>query len=261
MAIRISRAAPGTPDATFRAAAGAARDHAADAVPDVLIASGAGVGGGSLGYANTLYRARDSFFEDPRWRELADWKAELAAHYDTAERMLGVTRRDLRLSDGDILLRELAGALGVEDTYGHTRVGVYLGEPGVEHPDPYFDGDGPARTGCMRCGECMVGCRHGAKNTLVKNYLWFAERLGVRIDAERTVTDVRPLGAADGADGYAVTHVPSGALRRGRGERSPPAASCSPRVRWAPTGCSPAAGIPVRCRASPIGSAPGAHQQ
>ena len=91
--------------------------------PDVLIASGAGVGGGSLGYANTLYRARDSFFEDPRWRELADWKTELAAHYDTAERMLGVS--DVTFdSDGDILLRELAGALGVQDTYGHTRVGV-----------------------------------------------------------------------------------------------------------------------------------------
>ena len=184
--------------------------------PDVLIASGAGVGGGSLGYANTLYRARDAFFEDPRWRELADWKAELDGHYQTAERMLGVT--DVTFdSDGDVLLRELAAALGVAETYGHTRVGVYLGEPGVEHPDPYFDGDGPARTGCIRCGECMVGCRHGAKNTLVKNYLWFAERLGVRIDAERTVTDVRPLGAADGCEGYAVEHVASGALRRGPG--------------------------------------------
>jgi glycine/D-amino acid oxidase-like deaminating enzyme len=186
--------------------------------PDVLIASGAGVGGGSLGYANTLYRARDSFFEDPRWRELADWKAELAAHYDTAERMLGVSNVTFD-SDGDILLRELAGALGVEDTYGHMRVGVYREEPGVKHPDPYFDGEGPARSGCLRCGECMVGCRHGAKNTLVKNYLWFAERRGVRIVAEQTVTDVRPLGAADGAEGYAVTHVRSGALRRGRGER------------------------------------------
>ena len=124
--------------------------------PDVLIVSGAGVGGGSLGYANTLYRARDTFFEDARWRELADWKAELAPHYDTAERMLGVT--DVTFdSDGDILLRELAAALGVEQTYGHTRVGVYLGEPDVEHPDPYFDGEGPARTGCIRCGECRGG--------------------------------------------------------------------------------------------------------
>jgi len=185
--------------------------------PDVLIASGAGVGGGSLGYANTLYRARDAFFEDLRWRELANWKAELAPHYQTAERMLGVT--DVTFDcDGDVLLRELADALGVEDTYRHTRVGVYLGEPGVGHPDPYFDGDGPARTGCVRCGECMVGCRRGAKNTLVKDYVWFAERLGVRIDADRTVTDVRPLGAADGAEGYAVTHVASGALFRGRGE-------------------------------------------
>ena len=185
--------------------------------PDILIVSGAGVGGGSLGYANTLYRARDAFFQDPRWRDLADWKADLAPRYDTAERMLGVTHVMFD-SDGDILLRELAAELGVEETYGHTRVGVYLGEPDVEHPDPYFGGEGPARTGCIRCGECMVGCRHGAKNTLVKNYLWFAERLGVRIDAERTVTDVRPLGAPDGSEGYAVTHVRSGALRRGRGQ-------------------------------------------
>ena len=132
--------------------------------------------------------------------------------------MLGVS--DVTFdSDGDILLRELAAALGVEETYGHTRVGVYLGEPGVEHPDPYFGGDGPARTGCIRCGECMVGCRHGAKNTLVKNYLWFAERLGVRIDAERTVTDVRPLGAPDGSrDTRSSTSVTARCAAAGRGE-------------------------------------------
>ena len=180
---------------------------------DIFIASGCGVGGGSLGYANTLYRARDAFFADERWSALADWKAELAPHYDTAERMLGVT--DVTFdSDGDLLLRELGEDLGVADTYSHTRVGVYFGEQGVTVPDPFFDGEGPERTGCIRCGECMVGCRHGAKNTLVKNYLWFAERLGVRVEPERTVTDIRPLGAADGSDGYLVTSERSGAWLR-----------------------------------------------
>jgi cholesterol oxidase len=184
---------------------------------DIFIVSGAGVGGGSLGYANTLYRARRKFFEDPSWSGLADWEAELAPHYDTAERMLGVT--DVTFdSDGDRLLQEMAEDFGVGDTYTHTRVGVYFGEEGVEHPDPYFGGEGPARTGCIKCGQCMVGCRHGAKNTLVKNYLWFAEKRGVRVEADRTVTDVRPLGAADGSEGYAVTHERSGAWAR-RGER------------------------------------------
>ncbi|MFA9273116.1 MAG: FAD-dependent oxidoreductase [Baekduiaceae bacterium] len=183
---------------------------------DVFIASGAGVGGGSLGYANTLYRARRRFFEDASWDGLADWEAELAPHYDTAEWMLGVD--DVTFdSDGDRLLREMGDAFGVGDTYRHTRVGVYFGEPGVDHPDPYFAGDGPPRTGCTRCGACMVGCREGAKNTLVKNYLWFAERRGVVIEPDRTVTDIRPLGGGDGSEGYVITHDRTGAwLRRGR---------------------------------------------
>ena len=182
---------------------------------DIFIVSGAGVGGGSLGYANTLYRARRKFFEDPGWRDLADWEAELAPHYDTAERMLGVT--DVTFdTDADGLLREMGEAFGVGDTYRHTRVGVYFGEEGVQAPDPYFGGEGPARTGCAKCGQCMIGCRHGAKNTLVKNYLWFAERLGVRVEPDRTVTDVRPLGAADGSDGYVIAHERTGAwVRRG----------------------------------------------
>ena len=183
---------------------------------DVFILSGCGVGGGSLGYANTLYRARPAFYTNPQWAELADWETELAPHYDEAERMLGVVDYD---QDGaaDELLKEYAGTLGVGETYKRTRVGVFMGEAGVTVSDPYFGGDGPDRTGCIRCGACMIGCRHGAKNTLMKNYLWFAERLGVRIFSERTVIAISPLGDGSGADGYEVTHLRSGALvRRGR---------------------------------------------
>jgi cholesterol oxidase len=183
---------------------------------DVFVLSGCGVGGGSLGYANTLYRARPGFYENPQWAALADWSAELAPFYEEAERMLGVESYD-RDGVADELLREYGESIGVGDTYKRTPVGVFLGEPGVTVPDPYFGGEGPARTGCLRCGACMIGCRHGAKNTLMKNYLWLAERRGVRILSERTVTDIRPLGDGGGADGYEVTHERSGALlRRGR---------------------------------------------
>jgi cholesterol oxidase len=181
---------------------------------DVFIASGSGVGGGSLGYANTLYRARPAFFRDPQWSELADWEDEMLPHYDTAERMLGVVDYE-GMAPADELLREYGAELGVADTFKPTRVGVFFGEAGREVPDPYFHGEGPPRTGCLRCGSCMVGCRHGAKNTLVKNYLWFAERLGARVLPERHATEIRPIGAPDGSGGYVVTSVRSGAwLRR-----------------------------------------------
>jgi cholesterol oxidase len=178
---------------------------------DIFIASGCGVGGGSLGYANTLYRARPAFYADARIAE-----SELARHYDEAERMLGVVTYD-QDTPADLLLKEYAEQGGFGDTYAKTRVGVFLGEAGETVPDPFFGGEGPARTGCVRCGSCMVGCRYGAKNTLVKNYLHFAERRGVEILPERTVVDVRPLGADDGSDGYTVAHERSGAwLRRDR---------------------------------------------
>jgi cholesterol oxidase len=177
---------------------------------DVFIVSGSGVGGGSLGYANTLYRARPAFFEDPQWADLGDWDAELRPHYETAERMLGVTEYE-GTGPADQLLREYGQEIGVADTFKPTRIGAFFGEPGVEVEDPYFGGEGPPRSGCIRCGSCMIGCRHNAKNTLVKNYLWFAEKLGVEVIPERMVTDVRPRGAGDGTDGYAVVARRAGA--------------------------------------------------
>jgi cholesterol oxidase len=182
---------------------------------DVFVVSGSGVGGGSLGYANTLYRARQAFFSDPQWADLGDWETELAPHYETAERMLGVVEYE-GIGPADKLLKEYGEELGVGDTFQNTRVGVFFDQPGREVADPFFGGEGPARAGCMRCGSCMVGCRHGAKNTLVKNYLWFAEKLGVEIQPERQVTEIRPLGPADGSGGYAVTSERSGAWVRRR---------------------------------------------
>jgi cholesterol oxidase len=183
---------------------------------DVFVASGCGVGGGSLGYANTLYRARPAFYTDHQWAELEDWEAELERWYQEAERMLGVTRYD-EDTPADLLLKQYADEHGFGDTYAKTPVGVFLGQEGRTVPDPFFGGSGPARTGCVRCGQCMLGCRYGAKNTLVKNYLYLAERLGVQITPERTVLDIRPRGAADGSDGYVVTHERSGAwIRRER---------------------------------------------
>ncbi|MEO7448992.1 MAG: GMC family oxidoreductase [Humibacillus sp.] len=179
-------------------------------LPDVVVLAGAGVGGGSLNYANTLYVPPEPFFRDRQWGHITDWQAELAPHYATAQRMLGVVQNPC---EGPVeqLMRDTATALGVGDTFRKTPVGVFFGEPGRRVPDPYFGGAGPDRTGCTQCGNCMVGCRVGAKNTLVKNYLALAERRGVTIEPLRTVTRVRPLDPASPQRGYAVTTVRSGA--------------------------------------------------
>jgi cholesterol oxidase len=183
---------------------------------DVSVVSGCGVGGGSLGYANTLYVPPKQFFEDPQWADMDDWESALAPHYAEAQRMLGVVQTPTD-DPADQLLRELGEELGVGDTYKKTPVGVYFGEPGVTVSDPFFGGEGPDRTGCRECGRCMVGCPHGSKNTLVKNYLYLAEKRGARVMPERTVVDIRPLGGAGGAEGYEVESVRSGAwLRKDR---------------------------------------------
>ena len=180
---------------------------------DVSVVSGCGVGGGSLGYANTLYVPPKAFFEDRQWAEIADWESALAPHYAEAQRMLGVVENPHE-DPADQLLRELGEELGVGESYQRTPVGIYFGEPGETVTDPFFGGEGPDRTGCQLCGRCMVGCPHGAKNTLVKNYLYFAEKRGAQVMPERTVIDIRPLGASDGSDGYEVESVRSGAWLR-----------------------------------------------
>lgn len=168
---------------------------------DIFIGCGSGVGGGSLIYANTLYRAKPAFFAHPQWAALNDWQAALQPHYATAERMLGVQTVPWD-SDGQQLLRRLGQHFGVAQTFTRTPCAVFFGEAGVPVADPYFGGQGPERTGCTRCGGCTMGCRVGAKNTLPKNYLWFAERQGVQVRAETEVTDIRPLDGARGATGY-----------------------------------------------------------
>jgi len=166
----------------------------------VTVFHGSGVGGGSLGYANVLEVPSDRLFENPSWKHLADWKNILAPHYETARHMLGVTRNP-RLWAADDVLKEIAEELEQGDTFRPTEVGVFFGPEGEEVPDPYFEGEGPPRTGCNYCGACMVGCRDNGKNTLVKNYLYFAEKWGAEIRPEAEVVDIRPLpsGQADGA--------------------------------------------------------------
>ncbi len=160
---------------------------------DVIVLAGAGVGGGSLVYANTLYVPGDGYFQDPHWGHITDWAEELAPAYDQAKRMLGVVTNPT-MTAADVAFKAVADEMGVGHTFKRTPVGVYFGSaPGVTEPDPYFGGVGPERTGCIECGECMTGCRHNAKNTLVKNYLGLAEGAGAKVHPLTTVTTVRPL--------------------------------------------------------------------
>jgi cholesterol oxidase len=163
---------------------------------DVMVLAGAGVGGGSLVYANTLYRPLDPFYNDKQWAHITDWRDELAPHYDQASRMLGVVTNPT-VTPSDEVMQKVAADMGVAESYHPTPVGVYFGKPGETADDPFFGGAGPARTGCTECGSCMTGCRVGAKNTLMKNYLHLAEQSGAKIIPMTTVTGLTQL--ADGS--------------------------------------------------------------
>jgi cholesterol oxidase len=169
---------------------------------DIFILSGAGVGGGSLNYANTLYVPPDQFFENEVVKRMGG-KDALLPYYELAEKMLGAVENPY-IGEADHLMQQTAGDFGREHTFHKTRVAVYFGEQGKKAEDPYFFGEGPDRIGCEFCGACMTGCRKDAKNTLDKNYLYFAKKFGTRIIPETKVIDIRPL-SADGSDGYEIT--------------------------------------------------------
>lgn len=169
-----------------------------DLLRNVMVMSGAGVGGGSLVYANTLYRPPTSFYSTGTWAKLCDWEKTLDPYFAQAEKMLGVETNPF-LSPSDVELKKAADQLGFGNTFQMAPLGIHFGEAGKTVADPYFGGVGPARTGCLNCGECMTGCRHGAKNTLVKNYLYLAEKAGAQVIAETTVTDI-----VDEADGFTI---------------------------------------------------------
>jgi cholesterol oxidase len=200
---------------------------------NVMILAGAGVGGGSLNYANTLYVPPEAFFTDRQWGGITDWRAELTPYYEQARRMLGA-RLNPTVTPSDEHLKDAAERMGCGATFHLAPVGVFFGdgsdadadgkgkasgettaEPGQEVPDPYFGGAGPARRACLQCGECMTGCRHGAKNTLNENYLHLAERAGAEVHPLTTVTGLREHADGDG-DGYALTTVPTDASPRRR---------------------------------------------
>ncbi|RNI22221.1 GMC family oxidoreductase [Flexivirga caeni] len=180
-------------------------------LPGVMILAGAGVGGGSLNYANTLYKPPPEFFGDQQWGHITDWDAELSPHYEVARSMLGVVDQNPCTGPVETLMKETANSLGVGSTFRKTPVGVFFGTAGETVPDPFFGGEGPARTGCTECGNCMVGCRVGAKNTLMKNYLALAERRGVTIEPLRTVVELEPVGPEPAGTGFRITTERTGA--------------------------------------------------
>jgi cholesterol oxidase len=175
----------------------------------VTILHGCAVGGGSITYACTMLRPPDKVWDNGSWQGLDDWKQVMPRHYDEASRMLGVTTNKI-LGPADKLLKKVADSVGVGETFYRTSVAIFQApegvQGGVKMPDPYFGGEGPERTTCEGCGGCMMGCRHGAKNTLDMNYLYLAEKRGAKVFAETRVTDIVPLdGVADGSQGYRVS--------------------------------------------------------
>ena len=169
----------------------------------VGVLTGVGVGGGSLVYANTLPRPKSEFYNSGNWAGLADWESELKPHYATAEKMLGAIKNP-KFYDADLALQKVAQKLGRAKEFEAPKVAVFFGKPDLEIDDPYFDGDGPSRSGCKFCGQCMTGCPYNAKNTLDKNYLYLAQNKGVKIEAEKLVTSVKKSEI-----GYEVTHKSS----------------------------------------------------
>lgn len=156
---------------------------------DVFILSGVGVGGGSLVYANTQMVPGDAFFENKTWSHIKNWKETLMPFYDKAKFMLGTVKQPLHYREDEVL-KEVAKDMNRLDSFGGVNVGVYFGDKN-KAVDPYFKGLGPARTGCTECAGCMVGCRYNAKNSLDKNYLYFAQKNGVEIKAEREVISIK----------------------------------------------------------------------
>ncbi|MGA7193873.1 MAG: GMC family oxidoreductase [Anaerolineales bacterium] len=171
-----------------------------------MVLHGAGVGGGSLGYANVLEVPTDETFATSAWNQPIEWGKILKPHYETAKKMLGVARNP-KLWQADNLLKQFADERGMSQTFRATDVGAYFGEPNQTVPDPYFGGEGPSRAGCNHCGGCMVGCRYNAKNTLPKNYLYFAEKNGAKIISEAEVIDIKPSG-----NGYEIHYQRSTSL-------------------------------------------------
>ncbi|WP_406252497.1 GMC family oxidoreductase [Streptomyces atratus] len=190
---------------------------------NVMVLAGAGVGGGSLNYANTLYEPLAPFFDDPQWKDITDWREELGPYYDQAKRMLGV-RLNPTMTPSDVHLKATAQAMGIGDTFHMAPVGVFFGDgkdgdgtgkarPGGEVADPFFGGAGPSRKACTECGECMTGCRHGAKNTLNENYLHLAQKAGAVVHPMTSVVAV----TENSKGGYAVKTLPTDNRKKGKG--------------------------------------------
>ncbi|MBC2681157.1 GMC oxidoreductase [Corynebacterium anserum] len=190
---------------------------------NVMILAGAGVGGGSLNYANTLYKPGSEYFQGKQWADITDWEDELTPYYEQAQRMLGVVDNPT-MTTSDKISKKVAEEMGVGHTFRMAPVGVFFGEkvglegkPRETVADPYFGGVGPDRTACHECGECMTGCRHGAKNTLLKNYLYLAERGGATVHDRTTVTDLTFDGNSWTVETRSTESLPSSLVKRIKG--------------------------------------------
>ena len=170
------------------------------------ILHGIGVGGGSQVYANVHFVPEQATFDLPSWTRIrSDWYDTLLPYYKLAQRMLGTAQSEYENS-ADHALRDVAKDFSQEHTYKKVSTGVLFADTdtvqGQTVADPYFNGDGPERANCNFCARCVRGCPNNSKNTLMKNYLFFAERNGVEIRPEAEVVRIAPiLNGNEGKDG------------------------------------------------------------
>jgi cholesterol oxidase len=180
----------------------------------------AGVGGGSLIYANVFLEPPDGVFDD-RW-PASTKRATLSPYYAVAKQVLGA--RPVPRDDNDPRRRIARTELfrRVAEKNGRTShlldINVFFGND-FDRPTPIGHQDrnryGALQTSCVYCAECDAGCNHHSKNTIDLNYLYVAEqRYHAEVRTEHLATQIVPVNAkgeddlqADGSYGYRVGFI------------------------------------------------------
>jgi cholesterol oxidase len=175
--------------------------------PHMAVAQGAGVGGGSLIYANISCEAPKSVFENGWPKEIT--YNELKPYYDAVKKFMNVQEVPDNQWTGKMkLMKEAAGKIGYPDRFKKLELAVSfdptwnyaLNDPHNSDKSKRFKNDQGVEQGtCVHLGNCDIGCDVDAKNTLDHNYIPWAEKHGAKVRELHLVTNIEPC-----SDGYRV---------------------------------------------------------